>query len=592
MGFFDRFKGSKPAAPTEPQDDMAIARAAVDKRDWKHAAFHVAGALAKDPSSEEAFEILDFVATAAGPRAADLLAGIDAQTAEKGVWFGTVALRAELVAREGEFTEALSLLMQVIAAKPDAGYQAWIERWEGDERFTDGIAPMAVLGAVKDHAERPSDDAAGEAARDILRATNAAFPGEETVAFYLATVLRRGGRPDEAIEVARSLLDLFPESYVGHVALYNALRDIGELDEALEQMHASLALKPEEDSVRLDIGDTRIDQEEWAKAIEAYGKVLAKEPRHAWALPSTLYCRIQTGDAAARAELEALALEGNKRAQELASADSPYAFGLFPAAEATINVILQVFAAHGDKPAPEGGPYNITVTLSALEVPSSLRSSERELARRGWNVDLVRKIEALQQPDPRVAKRAGLTHVLWAYDGGTPKEVPAPPKPAVAERIGALAASPYAIARWKPAAREAGSALGPAALEDLLAVLVHPPASPQGTLAWDWTIRVQTAAALVIASLPGGRAALLDVLDGPEDWTSCAAAIALAELALDDASAIESVRSRFVEILKQRPDRGYWCLEAPLVLSLLRFPGNDPELVDVLKQLKARLAMP
>lgn len=592
MGFFDRFKGTSKETPPAP-DDMAIAREAVDKRDWKHAAAHVAGALAKDPTRDEAFELLDFVATAAGPGAADLLAAIDAQTAEKGVWFGTVALRAELLAREGELTEALSLLLQVIQANPDAGYQAWIDRWVADEeRFVDGIAPLAVLAAVKEHVERPADDALGEAAREILRAVNAVFPGEETVAFFLATVLRRGGRPDEAIEVANALLRLEPKSYFGHVALYNSLRDVGELEEALETMRAALALKPDEASIRLDIGDTRIDQKNWTEAIAAYGEVLAREPGHPWALPSALYCRIQTGDAAARAELEALALQGNKRAQELASADAPYAFALFPPAEATVNVIQQVLAAHGDKPAPQGERGTITLTLSALEAPSALRSCERELARRGWNVDLARKIEALQEPDPRMPKRANLAHVLWKYDGGTPEEAPSPPGAAVPARIAPLAASPYAMARWKPAAREAATELGAGALPDLVALFVHPPAAPDGILAWDWTIRVQCAAALALAALPDGRAALLDVLDGPEDWTSCAAALALAEIALDDPSALESIRARFVEILEQRPNRGYWCLEGPLVLSLLRFPGNDPELIDVLEQLKARVAMP
>ena len=128
MGFFDRFKGSKgqPAA----KDDMAgnprsvgvpppvalrLFREAVDKRDWKHAASHVAGELAKDPKSEDALDLLEFVATAAGAGAADLLAPVPA--AGEAAWFGTMALRAELLAREGKYTEALSLLMDVVAAK-------------------------------------------------------------------------------------------------------------------------------------------------------------------------------------------------------------------------------------------------------------------------------------------------------------------------------------------------------------------------------------------------------------------------------------------------------------------------------------------
>ena len=148
------------------------------------------------------------------------------------------------------------------------------------------------------------------------------------------------------------------------------------------------------------------------------------------------------------------------------------------------------------------------------------------------------------------------------------------------------------VSTIRSAARDAAAGLGADALPDLIALLVHPPAAPANILAWDWTVLVQTAASLAIGALPGGRAALLDVLDGPEDWTSCAAAIALAEIALDEETARDAIRDRFVAILKDRPDRGYWCLEAPLVLSLLRFPDLDPELVDVLTQLKQRLAIP
>lgn len=591
MGFFDRFKTkASPAAP----DDMAIAREAVDKRDWKHAASHVAGELAKDPTSEDALEVLDFVATAAGDGAVELLAPMPKEG--ESAWFGTMALRAELLARAGKYTDALSWLMQVVAAKPDAGYQAWIERWGEAEGFAEGTSPLPVLASVKEHADRRGDDPIGDVAREILRVVNAAHPADESLAFFLAATLRRGGRPDEAMAVAATLLDATPDSYLGKVALYNAMRDTGDVTGAIAVMREALALKPEEDSVRLDIGDSLLDLDSLPEATAAYGEVLARHPEHPWALPSSLYCRVKNGDAAARGPLDALALDGNTRARELVSAEAPYAYAVLPAAEATINSIAKMLEAYGDKPAPEakpdGSPYAVKITLSSLESPSSLRSCEREFERRGWNVLVARHVEALQQPDPRVARREGIAHVLWEYDGGTPKERPAPPKSAVAERIAAIAASPYAMARWKPAARDAAAGLGPDALSDLLALLVHPPAAPAKILAWDWTLLVQTAASLTIAALPGGRAALLDVLDGPEDWTSCAAAIALAEIALDDATARDAIRDRFIAILKERPDRGYWCLEAPLVLSLLRFPGLDPELVEVLGTLKQRLAIP
>jgi hypothetical protein len=101
--------------------------------------------------------------------------------------------------------------------------------------------------------------------------------------------------------------------------------------------------------------------------------------------------------------------------------------------------------------------------------------------------------------------------------------------------------------------------------------------------------RIQVAAALVLIYIDDGwddsvrRRCLMSLFFGPIDWTSSAAIVALTELARDEPERAPMIIDSFLDLLDQRPDHGFWCVERPLVNGLLRIPGVPEEIVAELR---------
>src|SRR5262249_22510990 len=102
----------------------------------------------------------------------------------------------------------------------------------------------------------------------------------------------------------------------------------------------------------------------------------------------------------------------------------------------------------------------------------------------------------------------------------------------------------YLLSSWSRAAARAAKSLRPENLPEVIAAMVHPALGPSYLRAWDWYFRVEVAAALIAAHLGSEpwadsprRRALEDVLDGPIDWATTAAVIALLDVALRDEAA-------------------------------------------------------
>ena len=91
-----------------PEQELELARQAAEGDDFTHAMHHLAGALAHDPAWEEALELLR------GLLARCHVDPLETVPLEQGrpTFFGTVALRAWVLAEQGERAEALRLLGQ------------------------------------------------------------------------------------------------------------------------------------------------------------------------------------------------------------------------------------------------------------------------------------------------------------------------------------------------------------------------------------------------------------------------------------------------------------------------------------------------
>ncbi len=551
--------GDDPAQPQ--QDDLLIAQRALEQEgDPAHAVSHLAWVLCRDPQDRRVLLLLERAIRAAREPLA--LAPISTTGPTP---YPIIAVRALLLRRQGQLGEALHLMAQIYQVVPDAPFLAWVAEWLADEEGSDAVEPGAMallIGSLSTQLSQGlGQDAAGALAAltPALLRYQAAHPQSGAVGALLSTLVRKQGRLDEAMALAWSAYAAEP-GYMTAAILGGAHRALGATAEAVAAYRAALAYEPDDLPIRLDLGDILCEDGQLAEGLAAYGEVLAREPQHPWALPSTLYYRAvlePRGGWEERLEQYAQAAPDNRRAQHLLSQLAPYHSWLPCPRDAIVNVIEAVL---GDKRGPLSG--DVTVSLSALESPSARLAAERALARHSPGARLLVAVQELQRPDPRLP--SGPTDVvLWRYQGNDPQPALAPPFAEVAGAVAGLAACPFHGDSWFAQAGQIAAQHEPIAPRDLLATMAHPPEPPTDVPVWDWIFRVQVAAAFVLAALDGGwdgslrRRALLALARGPLDWSVAAAVVALAHVARREPAARAEIAALYAELLDTMPAPGF-----------------------------------
>jgi tetratricopeptide (TPR) repeat protein len=568
------------------EQDLAVVRGALETGDLEHAAHHLAGAVGEDPLHPEVSRALIAFQEAAGARALELV------PMEGEIFHGLAALRAWLLCAAGQHDEALSLLLQAQAAVPTVPYAGWLERWLGQPSFLhaiapDGLASHAEMVLQAAPPERPGD-AADTVARVLaaLQRAQEAHPASARLFFVTCRSLRRAGRLDEALQLAELRRRTRPD-YFTFIAMASVQREQGKLAAAVDSFRGALEHEPEDVGARLDIGDLTLELGRLDQALAAYQEAIALEPGEPWAQPSALLVRHRLGEAGARDALIAFAAEhpDNERARSLLEELEPYVLSLPRRPESLVNMAAQVAEL-------EPGAGIESLALSSLEAPSAVAAFRSALLDAKVEGGCAISIGEIPEPDPREPLRP-VSVQLWSYGlgpvGGGKAEhrstearpaVAAPPAE-VAAALAALAREPYRLERWWEQAGALGAAQASRA-EAVLACMVHPPPHPDELTPWDWMFRVQVAAALVIARLPGAwpgqrRELLFSLALGPTDWTSTAALIALTELAVREPEARGDIKTLVADLLgvPSSPIR-FMCIESPLAHLLPRIPDLPP----------------
>ncbi len=592
-----------------PEQDLAIARESLARGDVHHAARHLAAALASDPLNPE------FLATAeallrAGPENAAGLLPLDKNAG----WFGEVALHAWLLARTGNASVAVNLLLQVASVKPEVPYLLWARQWLESPDFVRAVEPMAVASAAERllrQVDLSTHPPLAETVLDVLARIRAVHGDSGPLMMVHARVARGAKRFQEALDIALAYEREHPD-WTAAISVANGYRYLGDLSSALAYFRRAVERDPEDLSARLDIGDLLWESGQEKEALAAYEEVLAREPEHPWALPSAMLLRAQvsgTLELAQRFVRYAEAHPDNERASALhqmlrASGYTPPPEGepwvdfLPEPTEATINSIRQILGAVAKQEFEVKASSRLKMTVSHLEPPSAIRSARLELATLAEGVTLEITVQSIPKPDPRVHRSQGLLArlgfgkkrpVLWRYEDTEPFPAVEPPPAEVAGKVGALAAKPFRMESWRAEAASLARELERVSPLELAAVMVHPPPKPEGVRAWSWFIAVQMAAALVLAETEGGRALLVELLHGPVDWVGEAAIVALTEHALAHPGELGAVFKELTALLGQRPSEGAWCLEYPLVVRMLRLPDLPAPLREGLQGLRGGL---
>jgi tetratricopeptide (TPR) repeat protein len=560
-----------------------------------HGANHLANLLSYDPSRRDWLELLDRYLAAAQPDPETLI------PRGEQLYYTTEAMRAYIWHKQGRFPEALDLLCEVTKVKPTVRYlEAWALDWlepaGAVEMLPWNLGLLFFSLGLNRHNEAtkstPARVAAVQRYAALLDRFASQYPNDGMSTMLQVGLHRKAGNFDRAYEIAQAAMKSNPNWHTA-TALGLVLRYRGEPDKAEKAFMTALELDPQDVSARLEAGDTFFEVARYDKALKWYESALAAERGQPWARASALYCRWKlTDDPKHLRELIQLAQAepSNQRASHLW--DLAYGAGLPEPGDATTNLLHQFREQilSDRAKAPTGAAR---MALTSLEAPSNYVAFRLEME--ALHHDLTLKVVSshVPTPDPR-QPIAPVKYLLWKYDDINARPGLPPPEAEVATAIAQIARQLFDYDSWWAAAARTAQQLGARRVEDILAVLVHPPALPPDMSALAWLPRVHFAACAVLAHLDSGweesvrRAALLSVLHGPMDWTTEAAVRVLAYLGQDEEPLAPDIHDEFQRLYDQRPSHGHWGWYRTLLQCWQWLPHlYDAERDEMRKQLAA-----
>ncbi|MEV0568471.1 tetratricopeptide repeat protein [Dactylosporangium sp. NPDC050588] len=560
--------------------ELSLARVALAEDDLEHAANHVAGAIAWAPGLPEVHELLAALTVRAGGEVAELF------PLREPAFIGTVVARAHVTAKADPIG-ALRMLAQATGFDPEQPWAdvSWVRAADPAGLDPDDLARLfvGVMQRLGDPAPPPVAKA-NEVWLDLARRSLRAHPDHALLHGASAGLGRRFGDTAEAVRWGARGHRLHPDKLTSVWYAY-ALRADGRLDAALKVMRAAWRAAPDEVDLCADMANWLADSGRVDEAIELLEEGMRRRSDYDCAVHTVHRLRFQRdGDARHLVALTDFIREHPVVSHEhadLAQACErlPWLGRVTGPAEACVNTLHRI-------PAGERGTMDGGMSLSALEVPSALAVLRRQLP--GVTV----RVEGAPAAD--LVRPLKEVRVLWRYDGTTAYPTV---EPAAAASQALLAGIAGPVWPHPVAAYDHAMPLGELPVEQLLSLLVHPPARPERFAelpdGW-WERSAQVFACLGLLHCgelrnpadPGDTAAqrrlLTDLAWGVEDWTTEAALFALTVAAwLDPACRVEvcdTVGRRFLAAVRASRTRAVTIRDS--LSALVRIvPGMVPDML-------------
>jgi tetratricopeptide (TPR) repeat protein len=254
--------------------DLEEARAALDRGEIRHAADHLAGAIAHAPTLPETHELLSHLAA----RADDAL---DLFPLEQHAFVGTVVARAHLLAAAGRPQDGLPLLAAASGHTPGIG---WADvPWVRDPALGLKVEPgllarilMQLCATVGDPAPDPGRSAL-QPYLTVARHAVAVHADHHLLLGAGSALARRVGETELAVEWAERGVRARP-SKLAEIWLGYAYRSAGRVGEALAALRRAVGHDPDDLSVYADIAGTLADTGRLDDALDWVDRALAKDP--------------------------------------------------------------------------------------------------------------------------------------------------------------------------------------------------------------------------------------------------------------------------------------------------------------------------
>jgi tetratricopeptide (TPR) repeat protein len=476
-------------------DDYAVAaRYALGRKQLPRAIEQVSGAIGLEPKNPAHRTLLaDILAASRDPL--QLLS-----LPEPGAFYGRAAARAWYLLKKGKVDEALALLADVVAFRPNLPFLGWLEEVGAggiEQRVSPagvgrvlselmrGLEGQGILEGGRENVSHGLRLAAGVARR---------FPTNGPLLVARCQVLRALGSLDAALELARA-----HESWERWLVTSWVARDRGQFDDELAALDRALALRPHDADVLTDAGfcwirkgDLSAAERMWARAVEHGGTVLSRA--------GLLYLRALSSEVDARKELEALPESQAQRVlvRDLEAWQSELPDPLDP----TVRVIRDVLRSSAG---PAEAVVRASVEVPGIVAPSAQQAFELGRRTRGSRIEL----------DFRGDRAA-----LVGPSGAT-----SPEQRAVAESVLlSFMDVPFSWAKWLAMATLAS----PVTPEAIWSLLLEPPPSPLEADPVQWLVHLHAAGGFLLG-VHGEAGALIDrLLEATHDWVCSAGLVALA----------------------------------------------------------------
>lgn len=571
----------------EAHGELSLARIALAENDLHHAANHLGGAIGHAPDLPEVHELLATL-SARCPDGGLSLFPLDAPA-----YIGTVVAHAHLLA-PADPGQALALLAESTAHDPGKPWAdvSWVRAV--DLRAVDPDSLVRVFVTTMRSLTDPVPDGvrrANEVYLDLARRAVDAHPGHALLHGAAAGVGRRFGETELAVRWGQQAVGL-EFSKLTAVWYAYALKADGRLDPALEVMREARRRYPLDLDICADMANWLTEADRLDEALALVEDAMTVDPSYDCVVHTVHRLRyLRDGDANHLVALvdftREFPIDSHEHSDLEDSCHGQYWLGM-PAGptEACVNVLRQI--------PREDRSHGISLSLSALEVPSALAVLRRECP--GLTVDIAGSPPADMVNPLRPGRE------LWRYDGMSASPAVPPPSPASVELLTGVTVPgwPHPVAAYDHA-----MPLGQLPAGELLSLLVHPPARPAGYAnlpeCW-WERSAQVFACLGIlhcqelaSGTPGDtraqRALLTEIAYGVEDWTVEAALFALTVSAWLDPAVRDEVRDlvgrRFVTAVEASRHRVVTILSS--LAALVRIvPGMVPEVTALAQEVLRR----
>ncbi|HET6529769.1 MAG TPA: tetratricopeptide repeat protein [Actinoplanes sp.] len=254
--------------------DLEEARAALDRGELRHAANHLAGAIARLPTLPETHELLSLLAARTG-------GALELFPLEPHAFVGTVVARAHLLAAAGRPEDGLPLLAAASGHAPGMDWAGvpWVRDPALGVRMEPGLLARIVMQlctAIGD----PAPDAGRIALRPyltVVRHAIAAHPQHHLLLGAGSALARRVAEIDLAVDWAERGVRAGP-SKLAEIWLGYAYRSADRVAESLAALERAARYDPDDMSVYADIAGTLADAGRLDEALDWMDRALAKDP--------------------------------------------------------------------------------------------------------------------------------------------------------------------------------------------------------------------------------------------------------------------------------------------------------------------------